>query len=105
MEIWLLRHASAEDRADSGRDADRTLTEDGHRRAREVARGLASLEPKIELILTSPYWRAREPAQEGGDRAGPLERLRRGDPARAAPPQSPGKAGLGDFPRAPEGFR
>ncbi len=63
MEIWLLRHASAEDRADSGRDSDRTLTEDGHKRAREVARGLAELEPGIELVLTSPYARARQTAE------------------------------------------
>lgn len=63
MEIWLLRHAAAEDRATSGRDADRTLTEDGHKRAREVARGLAALEPGIELILTSPYPRARQTAE------------------------------------------
>ena len=63
MEIWLLRHAAAEDRAPSGRDADRTLTEEGHRRAREVARGLAELEPGIALILTSPYQRARQTAE------------------------------------------
>ena len=63
MEIWLLRHAAAEDRADSGRDADRTLTEDGHRRAREVGRGLARLEPEISLVLTSPYARARQTAE------------------------------------------
>jgi phosphohistidine phosphatase len=63
MEIWLLRHAAAEDRAQSGRDADRTLTEDGHRRAREVARGLAELETGIERILTSPFARARQTAE------------------------------------------
>jgi len=63
MEIWLLRHAAAEESSDSGRDADRTLTEDGHRRAREVARGLAVLEPGIELVLTSPYARARQTAE------------------------------------------
>ena len=63
MEIWLLRHAMAEEHADSGRDADRTLTEDGHKRARDVARGLAELEPGIELILTSPYARARQTAE------------------------------------------
>ena len=63
MEIWLLRHAAAEDRASSGRDADRTLTEDGHRRARDVARGLAKLEPSISLVLTSPYARARQTAE------------------------------------------
>jgi phosphohistidine phosphatase len=85
MEIWLLRHASAEDRADSGRDADRTLTEDGHRRAREVARGLASLDPKIELILTSPYWRARqtaEPAAEALRLSGKLRETRALEPDR-----------------------
>ena len=63
MEIWLLRHAAAEERAESGRDADRALSEDGLRRAREVARGLAELEPGIELILTSPYRRARQTAE------------------------------------------
>ncbi|HEY3203201.1 MAG TPA: phosphohistidine phosphatase SixA [Thermoanaerobaculia bacterium] len=63
MEIWLLRHAAAEDQSVSGRDADRTLTEDGHRRARQVARGLAVLEPEIEVILTSPYHRARQTAE------------------------------------------
>ena len=63
MEIWLLRHAAAEDQAESGRDADRTLTEDGHKRARDVARGLAALEPGIELILTSPYARAKQTAE------------------------------------------
>ena len=58
-----MRHAAAEERASSGRDADRTLSEDGHRRAREVARGLAELEPGIQLILTSPYARARQTAE------------------------------------------
>jgi phosphohistidine phosphatase len=63
MEIWLLRHAVAEERSGTGRDSDRTLTEDGHRRAREVGRGLAALEPGIELILCSPYARARQTAE------------------------------------------
>ena len=63
MEIWLLRHAVAEDHAESGSDADRTLTEDGHKRARDVARGLAALDPGIELVLTSPYARARQTAE------------------------------------------
>ena len=58
-----MRHAAAEERASSGHDADRTLTEDGHRRAREVARGLAVIEPGIQLILTSPYARARQTAE------------------------------------------
>ena len=75
MEIWLLRHAAAEERAESGRDSDRTLTEDGHKRAREVARGLAALEPGIELVLTSPYARARQTAEPAA-RALKLGRVR-----------------------------
>jgi len=76
VEIWLLRHAAAEERATSGRDADRTLTEDGHRRAREVAHGLAALEPGIELVLTSPYARARQTAEPAARALKLLGRLR-----------------------------
>src|ERR1700686_4214330 len=63
MDIWLLRHAVAEEVSASGRDADRALTPDGLRRAERVARGLAALEPSIDLVLTSPYRRARQTAE------------------------------------------
>ena len=85
MEIWLLRHAAAEDRAPSGRDEDRSLTNDGEERAREVARGLAALEPSIEAILTSPYRRARqtaEPAERELDLADALQESRALEPDR-----------------------
>ena len=62
MDVWILRHAKAEESAASGRDEDRALTRGGTRRAAAVARGLAALEPGIEAILTSPYRRARETA-------------------------------------------
>ncbi|MEP6768536.1 MAG: histidine phosphatase family protein [Acidobacteriota bacterium] len=62
MDIWLLRHAAAEDRADSGQDSDRALTPEGIERARAVARGLAALEPGILRVITSPYRRARQTA-------------------------------------------
>jgi phosphohistidine phosphatase len=73
MEVWLLRHAAAEDSSESGKDADRALTADGEKRARAVARGLAALEPAIELVLTSPYRRARQTAEPAA-RALDLER-------------------------------
>ncbi|HTD52830.1 MAG TPA: phosphohistidine phosphatase SixA [Thermoanaerobaculia bacterium] len=63
MELWLLRHAAAEDRAASGRDQDRELTPEGARRARAVARGLAALDPGIDLVITSPYRRAWQTAK------------------------------------------
>ncbi|MDQ6892441.1 MAG: phosphohistidine phosphatase SixA [Acidobacteriota bacterium] len=63
MDIWLLRHASAEDRARSGRDSDRVLTPEGLARAEHVAHGLALLEPGISRVVTSPYRRARQTAE------------------------------------------
>ena len=72
MQLWLLRHAAAEERAASGRDEDRELTEDGRRRARAVARGLAELDPGIELVLTSPYRRARQTAEPAVEALGVL---------------------------------
>ncbi|HEX9303274.1 MAG TPA: phosphohistidine phosphatase SixA [Thermoanaerobaculia bacterium] len=62
MDVWILRHAEAQESSESGRDADRALTRGGTRQAAAVARGLAALDPKIEAILTSPYRRARETA-------------------------------------------
>ena len=76
MEVWLLRHAAAEERSESGRDADRALTPEGEKRARAVACGLAALEPSIELVLTSPYRRARETADLAARALGLSRRLR-----------------------------
>ena len=70
MDIWLLRHAMAEERSGSGRDADRELTPDGLRRAERVARGLAALSPDIEAVWTSPYRRARQTAEPAAQALG-----------------------------------
>ena len=63
MEIWLLRHAVAEESSESGRDSDRALTPEGEKRAKAVARGLAALEPDVDRVLTSPHRRARQTAE------------------------------------------
>ena len=76
MDIWLLRHAVAEEASATGRDADRGLTPDGLRRAERVARGLAALEPSIELVLTSPYRRARQTAEPAARALGCAQDLR-----------------------------
>jgi phosphohistidine phosphatase len=76
MDIWLLRHAAAEDRSTSGRDADRALTEDGVKRAERVARGLAALEPAIQAVWTSPYRRARQTAEAAARELGLARKLR-----------------------------
>lgn len=77
MEIWLLRHAAAEDRAATGRDADRALTSEGRDRAEAVARGLASLEPRIAAVWTSPYRRAVETGRPAARALGLEETLRK----------------------------
>lgn len=64
MDLWLLRHAAAHDESPSGRDADRALTAEGMARAAAVGRGLALLAPTIEVVLSSPYRRARETAEK-----------------------------------------
>jgi phosphohistidine phosphatase len=63
MEIYLLRHGVAEDRAASGRDADRRLTEEGRDKLRKVLERAHSAGVSPSLILTSPYRRALETAE------------------------------------------
>ncbi len=67
MEIIFLRHAPAgerEDWAKTGRaDAERPLTADGRKRARESAKGLATFVETVDLVATSPWTRAKETAE------------------------------------------
>lgn len=63
MEIYLLRHAIAEDHAPSGRDADRRLTEQGRTKLRRVMKRAHNAGVSPSLILSSPYDRAFESAE------------------------------------------
>jgi phosphohistidine phosphatase len=63
MELYLLRHGIAEDRAASGRDADRALTEEGRQKLRRVLKRAAAAGVSPSLILSSPYKRALETAE------------------------------------------
>ncbi len=63
MEIYLFRHGIAEDRAPSGRDADRRLTDEGRQRLRRVLERAHAAEVSPSLILSSPYKRALETAE------------------------------------------
>jgi phosphohistidine phosphatase len=63
-ELYLVRHAVAEERGDAWPDdAKRPLTEDGMARMRKAARGLARLGVTVDLVLTSPLVRARQTAE------------------------------------------
>jgi phosphohistidine phosphatase len=62
--IYLVRHAIAAERGDEyPDDGKRPLTPDGAARFRKVARGLAALDPTVDLVLTSPLVRARQTAE------------------------------------------
>ncbi len=89
MEIWLLRHAAAQEGAVSGRDEDRALTPEAARQALAVGHGLAALEPGIDLILTSPYRRARETAESAARGLGLEKKLRESGALR--PGRDPGE--------------
>lgn len=61
--LYLVRHAPAEARGRAWPDdSRRPLTSDGRRRMRRAARGLRTLGVEFDLILTSPFVRARETA-------------------------------------------
>ena len=62
MKIYLIRHGIAELRAIDKPDADRMLTKKGIVRTQKTAQKLARLKIEFDLILTSPYRRAKETA-------------------------------------------
>jgi phosphohistidine phosphatase len=65
MNLLILRHAIAVDRGLPGYedDSQRPLTPKGTSKMRQIAKGLIRMEPKLDLIMTSPYLRAMQTAQ------------------------------------------
>lgn len=63
MELYLLRHGIAEERAANGRDPDRALTEEGRHKLRRVMKRAAAAGVSPSLIISSPYKRALETAE------------------------------------------
>jgi phosphohistidine phosphatase len=63
MEIYLLRHAIAEDPAPGRPDSDRALTAEGRDKLRRVLKRARQAEVSPTLILSSPYRRALETAE------------------------------------------
>ena len=64
MELYILRHAEAVERASNTvlRDADRYLTENGVKKMTRVAKAMGKMELSFDTILSSPYVRARDTA-------------------------------------------
>ncbi|MBL8101206.1 MAG: phosphohistidine phosphatase SixA [Anaerolineales bacterium] len=63
MNLYLIRHAIAEEENPSGDDSQRALTDKGSKRMRQIAKGLRILGVEFDMILSSPYVRAKETAK------------------------------------------
>ncbi len=64
VHLYLVRHAVAEERGAAWPDDEqRPLSRDGIRRFKRAARGLASVLPKIDTLLTSPLVRTCQTAE------------------------------------------
>jgi len=65
MNLYILRHGIAVEHGDPGylNDADRPLTPKGERKVRAIAEAMDALDLSFDLILTSPYPRARQTAE------------------------------------------
>lgn len=63
MEIYLLRHAIAAPRTGLGDDSKRPLTRKGADKMRRIAKGMRRLKLDFDLVLSSPYLRAKQTAE------------------------------------------
>lgn len=61
--LFVLRHAIAEDLSDSGDDFDRNLTEEGINKTKSLKEFFSELNEEVDIVLTSPYVRARQTAE------------------------------------------
>lgn len=64
MTLYLLRHGIAENQSSSGLDRDRALTPEGVERLGQVLRVAAKAGMTPALVLSSPYVRARQTAEQ-----------------------------------------
>src|SRR5271169_6763046 len=65
MDLYLLRHGLAVEPGTQGfaNDADRPLTPKGERKVRKIAEAIEAMGVSFDLILSSPYVRARQTAE------------------------------------------
>ena len=66
--LFILRHGIAAERGGFTHDSERTLTSEGEEEMERVAKGMQKLGLEFDLILSSPYVRARQTAEIVADR-------------------------------------
>jgi phosphohistidine phosphatase len=65
MNLYIIRHAISVDEGspEYEEDSQRPLTDKGRKKMRQIAKGLRTLGVEFDLILSSPYVRAKETAE------------------------------------------
>lgn len=63
QEIFILRHGIAADHGTYKRDSERPLTEEGIEKTTKIAKVIQKMDLGLDLVLSSPYVRARETAE------------------------------------------
>jgi phosphohistidine phosphatase len=65
MDLYIVRHGIAIDREDPKcpPDPERYLTEDGIKKTKQAAKGLAALGITADVLISSPYVRAQQTAE------------------------------------------
>jgi phosphohistidine phosphatase len=69
MELYVLRHAIALSAAEAGvsQDSERPLSQEGRDKMKQIARAMKTIGMDLDLILSSPYIRARDTAKIAHD--------------------------------------
>lgn len=65
MNLYIIRHAIAVEEGTPGyeEDSQRPLTDKGKKKMRQIAKGLRALGVRFDMVLSSPYIRAKETAE------------------------------------------
>jgi phosphohistidine phosphatase len=63
LNIYLVRHGSAENKTKLNKDSDRNLTDAGKDEIKRTALNLKQLVPNIDFIISSPFNRAVQSAE------------------------------------------
>jgi phosphohistidine phosphatase len=71
MQLFVIRHAIAENLVPGRDDADRALTDTGRSKLRRAVRGLRALDIRFDRLFTSPKKRAAQTAELLAPIAGP----------------------------------
>src|SRR6188472_1359284 len=77
MELYVLRHAIALSASEAGvsTDSERPLSTEGRDKMKRIAAALGAIGVEVDLVLSSPYVRARDTALIAHDGLGLKNRL------------------------------